>query len=85
MSSEIATRLCTSNGCSRPTRMRPFKGSKKLYAEGTCRACQGTMRRYGITAPERDKRKQMGVELDPLLGAFASHERKKTNVKSNDH
>ena len=63
MSSEKVTRTCTSPGCDRPTRKRPFKKSIKLYYEATCRACQGTLRRYGITAPERDRRKKKGLEL----------------------
>lgn len=80
MSLEIATRTCTSAGCKRPVRMRPFKNSKKLYPEGTCRACQGTMRRYGITAPERDQRKLMGVELAPAFRALGLSERTKVNA-----
>ena len=65
----MTQKVCSSDGCDRPTRSRPFKKSIKLYYESTCRACQGTMRRYGITAPERDRRKKLGVELGSPFGA----------------
>ena len=83
MSSGKVTRTCTSPGCDRPTRKRPFKKSIKLYYESTCRACQGTLRRYGITAPERDRRKQMGVELAPPPGAPGPKRKDKNFAKSN--
>ena len=85
MSSDKVTRTCTSSGCDRPTRKRPFKKSIKLYYEATCRACQGTMRRYGITAPERDRRKKLGVGLDPLPGASAPKRKDFKRVKSDTH
>ena len=74
MSSDKATRTCTSSGCNRPTRSRPFKKSVKLYYESICRACQGTLRRYGITAPERDDRKKKGIPLDVSMQASKSKE-----------
>ena len=83
MSSDKVTRTCTSPGCDRPTRKRPFKKSVKLYYESVCRACQGTLRRYGITAPERDRRKQMGVDLGPPSGAPGPKRKDFKRVKSN--
>jgi len=83
MSSEKVTRTCTSSGCNRPTRSRPFKKSVKLYYESICRACQGTLRRYGITAPERDRRKRMGVDLAAPLGAPGPKRKDKNLVKPN--
>ena len=85
MSSDKVTRTCTSPGCDRPTRKRPFKKSIKLYYESICRACQGTLRRYGITAPERDRRKKLGVGLNPLPGAPALKRKDFKRVKSNTH
>ena len=41
------------------------------------------MRRYGITAPERDRRKKLGVGLDPLPGAPAPKRKDFKRVKSN--
>ena len=83
MSSDKVTRTCTSPGCDRLTRKRPFKKSIKLYYESTCRACQGTMRRYGITAPERDRRKKLGVELHPPSRGSSPFGKDKNLVKPN--
>ena len=60
MSSETTTQMstkhrCKSKGCDNPVRMRPFKGSKKLYPEGKCGICMSTWRRYRMTGPERDE------------------------------
>lgn len=46
---------CKSKGCNNPVRMRPFKGSKKLYPEGKCGVCMSTWKRYRMTGPERDQ------------------------------
>ena len=48
-------RICSSKGCDNPTRGRKFntKDNGKIYYERTCRACENTLRRYGMTSPER--------------------------------
>ena len=43
------------------------------------------MRRYGITAPERDRRKKLGVGLEPLSGAPGLKREDFKRVKSNTH
>lgn len=62
----MSTNICKSDGCDRETRLRPFKGSLKLYPEKRCGVCMATLRRYGITGPERDYRKANKIPLrDP--------------------
>ena len=46
---------CKSKGCDNEVRLRPFKGSKKLYPEGKCGICMSTWKRYRMTGPERDE------------------------------
>ena len=46
---------CKSKGCDNAVRLRPFKGSKKLYPEGKCGVCMSTWKRYRMTGPERDE------------------------------
>ncbi len=46
---------CISIGCNNKCRMRPFKGSKKLYREARCGVCMNLMKKYQITGPERDE------------------------------
>ena len=62
---------CISEDCDRPIRMRPFAGSRKLYPEKTCRSCQGTLRRWGLTKPQRDADKRNGGDTLPPPGGLA--------------
>ena len=59
-------RKCTSKGCDEAVRMRPYKGSVKLYPEGLCGKCMKTKSRYGLTAPERDAYVAAGNKLKDL-------------------
>ena len=54
-------RTCTSKGCDNPTRGRKFNTNNngKVYYQKHCRACENTLRRYGVTSPERKKQREV--------------------------
>jgi len=54
MTEKINFGNCRSEGCSNPTRARDrYKNGVQSY-EARCLSCQGLMKKYGLTAPERD-------------------------------
>ena len=69
-------RTCTSIGCDNPTRGRRFntKDNGRIYYEKKCRACENTLRRYGLTSPERKKQREV---LAPSLPPSENSERTK--------
>ena len=63
-------RTCISPGCDNPTRGRRFntKDNGKIYYEKKCRACENTLKRYGLTSPERKQQREVkGPLLAPSL------------------
>ena len=71
---------CTSKGCDRPTRGRRFntRDNGKIYYEKRCRSCEHSLRRHGLTTPERLLLKGGGEEGPS--GAPGLHEKDKTDV-----
>ena len=66
---------CTNPGCDKETRGRRFNvnDNGKIYYEKKCRSCENTMRRYGMTSPERK------AEQDVLRG-FSRTDRRRFDI-----
>ena len=59
---------CISKGCSNQTRGRKFntKDNGKIYYDKKCRSCEHSLRRYGVTTPERKQGEVRGAPFGPL-------------------